>query len=58
MLLFGHHHVGDRHSREKADRTFGIDIDASDALAVAIAGSQRAASPIAQLMVRASRGTR
>lgn len=33
-------------------------VDASDALAVAIAGSQRAASPIAQLMVRASRGTR
>jgi crossover junction endodeoxyribonuclease RuvC len=33
-------------------------VDASDALAVAIAGSQRATSPIAQLMVRASRGTR
>lgn len=32
--------------------------DASDALAVAIAGAQRAASPISQLMVRASRGTR
>lgn len=32
--------------------------DASDALAAAIAGSQRAASPIAQLMKRTSRGTR
>lgn len=32
VLLFGHHHLGDRHSREKADRTFGIDVDASEAL--------------------------
>lgn len=32
--------------------------DASDALAVAIGGSQRAGSPIAQLTARASRGTR
>ena len=37
VLLFGHHHVGDRHSREKADRTFGIDIDASDALVALVA---------------------
>ena len=32
VLLFGHHHVGDRRSAEKADHTFGIDVDASDAL--------------------------
>ncbi|NLD77282.1 MAG: hypothetical protein GX643_11510 [Acidimicrobiales bacterium] len=32
VLVFGHHHVGDRGSDERADRTFGIDVDASDAL--------------------------
>lgn len=32
VLVFGHHHVGDRTSPERADRTFGIDVDASDAL--------------------------
>ena len=31
VLVFGHHHLGDRTSTEKADRTFGIDVDASDA---------------------------
>lgn len=29
VLLFGHHHLGDPDSDEKADRTFGIDLDAS-----------------------------
>lgn len=32
VLVFGHHHLGDRGSVERADRTFGIDVDASDAL--------------------------
>lgn len=32
VLVFGHHHVGDRNSKEKADRTFGIDLEASDRL--------------------------
>lgn len=32
VLVFGHHHLGDRASPERADRTFGIDVDASDAL--------------------------
>lgn len=32
VLVFGHHHLGDRHSPENADRTFGIDVDASDRL--------------------------
>lgn len=30
VLVFGHHHLGDRHAHEKADRTFGIDVDASE----------------------------
>lgn len=37
VLLFGHHHLGDRHSSEKADQTFGIDVDASDALVEVVA---------------------
>lgn len=37
VLLFGHHHVGDRASPEKADRTFGIDCDASEALRAVVA---------------------
>ncbi len=37
VLLFGHHQVGDRTSREKADRTFGIDLDASEALVALVA---------------------
>jgi len=37
VLLFGHHHLGDRASREKADRTFGIDCDASEALLAVVA---------------------
>lgn len=32
VLLFGHHHLGDRSSTEKADRTFGIDLEASESL--------------------------
>ena len=29
VLVFGHHHLGDPDSREKADRTFGVELDAS-----------------------------
>lgn len=29
VLVFGHHHLGDPASSEQADRTFGIDLDAS-----------------------------
>jgi 3',5'-cyclic AMP phosphodiesterase CpdA len=29
VLVFGHHHLGDPDSSEKADRTFGIDLEAS-----------------------------
>ena len=29
VLVFGHHHLGDPGSKEKADQTFGIDLDAS-----------------------------
>jgi predicted phosphodiesterase len=29
VLVFGHHHVGDANSRDRADRTFGIDLEAS-----------------------------
>lgn len=32
MLVFGHHHLGDPDSPEKADRTFGIGLDDSAAL--------------------------
>ncbi|CAN5459976.1 hypothetical protein BH10ACT1_BH10ACT1_21630 [soil metagenome] len=41
VLLFGHHHLGDRHSPEKADRTFGIDVDASEALLELVARRPR-----------------
>ena len=41
VLLFGHHHLGDRNSKEKADRTFGIDVDASDALLEVVARRPR-----------------
>jgi 3',5'-cyclic AMP phosphodiesterase CpdA len=37
VLVFGHHHLGDRHAPEKADRTFGIDVDASEALVALVA---------------------
>jgi Icc protein len=37
VLLFGHHHLGDPDSSEKADRTFGIDLDASAALLALVA---------------------
>jgi predicted phosphodiesterase len=37
VLLFGHHHLGDAASTEKADRTFGIDLDASAALLEVVA---------------------
>lgn len=37
VLVFGHHHLGDRASTEKADRTFGIDVDASEALLAVVA---------------------
>ncbi len=37
VLVFGHHHLGDRSSREKADRTFGIDVTASEALLEVVA---------------------
>jgi 3',5'-cyclic AMP phosphodiesterase CpdA len=37
VLLFGHHHLGDPDSREKADHTFGIDLDASAALLEVVA---------------------
>ena len=32
VLVFGHHHLGDPDSHEKADRTFGIDLDDSASL--------------------------
>jgi 3',5'-cyclic AMP phosphodiesterase CpdA len=32
VLVFGHHHLGDPDSREKADRTFGVNLDDSAAL--------------------------
>jgi predicted phosphodiesterase len=37
VMVFGHHHVGDRLSPERADRTFGIDVEASEALVAAVA---------------------
>ncbi|MEO6628795.1 MAG: metallophosphoesterase [Aquihabitans sp.] len=37
VLVFGHHHLGDRHSVDMADRTFGIDVDASDLLVAVFA---------------------
>lgn len=41
VLVFGHHHLGDRDSREKADRTFGIDLEASEALVALVARQPR-----------------
>ncbi|QXC60027.1 metallophosphoesterase [Aquihabitans sp. G128] len=41
VLLFGHHHLGDRHSPEKADQSFGIDVDASEALLAVVARRPR-----------------
>ncbi len=38
VLVFGHHHLGDPDSSEKADRTFGIDLGASAALLATVAG--------------------
>ena len=32
VLVFGHHPVGDRHSTDRSDLTFGIDLDSSDRL--------------------------
>jgi len=32
VLVFGHHHLGDRASAERADHEFGIDVDSSEAL--------------------------
>ncbi len=37
VLVFGHHHLGDPDSHEKADRTFGIDLDASALLLEVVA---------------------
>ena len=37
ILLFGHHHLGDPASDEKADRAFGIDLDASARLLALVA---------------------
>ena len=41
VLLFGHHHLGDRNSKEKADRTFGINVAASEALLEVVARRPR-----------------
>lgn len=38
LLVFGHHHLGDPDSREKADRTFGIDLRSSAALLAVVSG--------------------
>lgn len=38
VLVFGHHHLGDPDSREKADRTFGIDLRSSAALLAVVGG--------------------
>ncbi|MCB0976415.1 MAG: metallophosphoesterase [Acidimicrobiales bacterium] len=32
VLVFGHHPVGDRNSKEASDRNFGIDVDVSESL--------------------------
>lgn len=37
VLVFGHHPLGDRHSDERADRTFGIDVNDSDRFAAVVA---------------------
>jgi len=36
VLVFGHHQLGDPRSRERADRTFGIDLEASAAFLAAV----------------------
>ena len=41
VLVMGHHHLGDRDSTDKADHTFGIDVDASDALRAVVARRPR-----------------
>jgi len=41
VLVFGHHHLGDRNSPEKADRTFGIAPDTSDAFVDLVARQPR-----------------
>jgi predicted phosphodiesterase len=41
VLVFGHHHLGDPASREKADQTFGIDLDASARLVELVARRPR-----------------
>ncbi|HEY4375703.1 MAG TPA: metallophosphoesterase, partial [Acidimicrobiales bacterium] len=41
VLVFGHHHLGDAASSENADRTFGIDLEASDALLAVVARRPR-----------------
>ena len=41
VLVFGHHHLGDRNSTEKADRTFGIDLESSEALVDLVARRPR-----------------
>jgi Icc protein len=38
VLVFGHHHLGDPDSREKADHTFGIDLAASASLLAVVSG--------------------
>jgi predicted phosphodiesterase len=37
VLVFGHHHLGDPDSREKADRDFGIDLESSARFVEAVA---------------------
>lgn len=37
LLVFGHHHLGDPNSTERADRTFGIDLAASAELLALVA---------------------
>ncbi len=41
VLVFGHHPLGDRTSAEKADRTFGIDVDSSEELLEVVARRPR-----------------
>ncbi len=41
VLVFGHHHLGDPDSHEKADRTFGIDLEASARFLEAVARRPR-----------------
>jgi 3',5'-cyclic-AMP phosphodiesterase len=41
VLVFGHHHLGEPDSREKADREFGIDLDSSARLLEVVARRPR-----------------